>query len=263
MSLKKWRQIAEEKSKLDEQTKEIHQKFKRYNINKEFGQLSGEEFFKPITKRLDEKSTTVEEEEEEEEEEQEVPDYAMDEFDEIYPFGDEFRPDAPTPAPSPPTTPPPSPIEPTLLPPPYQEFDDLPLPPPPLMEETVMPGSSKDETREETSKRLRTVKSILAKHGSEPTYKVKSKGSKYYGYNVEELEAEAFKLETIKAHQEHTEKLLKRKQPLLTQLQQKKAKLKPPKKQEKRETAQTPLEKAVMSRRPAFELSDDEDDSYE
>ena len=71
MSLKKWRQIAEEKSKLDEQTKEIHQNFKRYYINKEFGQLSGEEFFKPITKRLDEKSTTVEEEEEEEEEEQE------------------------------------------------------------------------------------------------------------------------------------------------------------------------------------------------
>ena len=84
-----------------------------------------------------------------------------------------------------------------------------------------MPGSSKDETREETSKRLRNVKSILAKHGSDPTYKVKSKGSKYYGYNVEELEAEAFKLETIKAHQEHAEKLLKRKQPLLTQLQEK------------------------------------------
>ena len=36
--------------------------------------------------------------------------------------------------------------------------------------------------------------------------------------------------------------------------------MKPPKKQEKRETAQTPLEKAVMSRRPAFEPSDDEDD---
>ena len=260
MSMKKWRQLAEEKSKLDEQREEIHQKFKMDKINKEFGQLSGEEFFKPITKRLDEKSTTVEEEEEEEE--QEVPDYTMDEFDEINPFGDEFRPDAPTPAPSPPTTPTTTttPIEPTSLPPPYQEFDDLPLPPPPLMEETVMPGSSKDETREETSKRLRNVKSILAKFGSDPAYKVKSKGSKYYGYNVEELEAEAFKLETIKAHQEHTEKLLKRKQPLLTQLQEKKAKLKPPKKQEKREISKTPLEKAVMSRRPAFELSDDEDD---
>ena len=241
MSVKKWRQRAEEKSAIDQQTEEIHQKFKMDKIYKEFGQLSGEEFFRPVTKRLEKSSATVEEEEEEEEE-QEFPDYTMDEFDEINPFGDEFRPDAPTPAPSPPTTPT-RPIEPTSLPPPYQEFDDLPLPPPPLMEETVMPGSSKDETREETSKRLRTVKSILAKHGSEPTYKVKSKGSKYYGYNVEELEAEAFKLETIKAHQEHAEKLLKRKQPLLTQLQEKKAKLKPPKKQEKRETAQTPLEK--------------------
>ena len=259
--MKKWRQRAEEKSKLDEQTEEIHQKFKMDKIDKEFGQLSGEEFFRPITKRLDDEksSATVEEEEEEE---QEVPDYTMDEFDEINPFGDEFRPDAPTPAPSPPTTPTTTttPIEPTSLPPPYQEFDDLPLPPPPLMGETVMPGSSKDETREETSKRLRNVKSILAKFGSDPTHNVKSKGSKYYGYNVEELEAEAFKLETIKAHQEHAEKLLKRKQPLLTQLQEKKAKLKPPKKQEKKEISKTPLEKALMSRRPAFELSDDEDD---
>ena len=217
--MKKWHQLAEQKSKVDKQTEEIHQKIKMDKINKEFGQFSGEEFFKPITKRLDEKSSdTVEEEEEEAE--PEVPDYTMDEFDEINPFGDEFRPDAPTPAPSPPTTTT-TPIEPTSLPPPYQEFDDLPLPPPPLMEETVTPGSSKDETREETSKRLRNVKSILAKFGSDPTYKVKSKGSKYYGYNVEELEAEAFKLETIKAHQEHAEKLLKRKQPLLTQLQEK------------------------------------------
>ena len=186
----------------------------------------------------------------------------MDEFDEINPFGDEFRPDAPTPAPSPPTTTT-TPIVPTSLPPPYQEFDDLPLLPPPLMEETDMPGTSKGETREETSKRLRNVKSILAKFGSDPTYKVKSKGSKYYGYNVEELEAEAFKLETIKAHQEHAEKLLKRKQPLLIQLQEGKKKLKPPKKTEKREITKTPFEKAVMSRRPVFELSDNEDDFSE
>ena len=263
MSVKKWRQRAEEKSAIDQQTEEIHQTFKMDKINKEFGQLSGEEFFRPVTKRLEKSSATVEEEEEEEE--QEVPDYTMDEFDEINPFGDEFRPDAPTPAPSPPTTPttPTTPIVPTSQPPPYQEFDDFPLPPPPLMEETVMPGTSKDETREETSKRLRNVRSILAKSGSDPTYKVKSKGSKYYGYNVEELEAEEFKLETIKAHQEHAEKFLKRKQPLSTQLQEKKAKLKPPKKQEKREISKTPLEKAVMSRRAAIELSDNEDDSYE
>ena len=106
MSVEKWRRWAEEKSKLDEQTEEIHQKFKMDKIKKEFGQLAGEEFFKPVTKRLeDEKITTVEEEEEE----QEFPDYTMAEFDETYPFGDEFRPDAPTPAPSPTPTPPPSP----------------------------------------------------------------------------------------------------------------------------------------------------------
>ena len=92
-------------------------------INKEFGQLSGEEFFKPITKRLDEKSSNTVEEEEEE---QEFPDYTM----------DEFRPDAPTPAPSP--TPTPSPTPPPSPPPPsYQEVVDeaFPQPPPPLMEE--------------------------------------------------------------------------------------------------------------------------------
>ena len=54
----------------------------------------------------------------------------MDEFDETYPFGDEFRPDAPTPAPSPTPPPPPS----------YQEVvddddDDFPPPPQSLMEE--------------------------------------------------------------------------------------------------------------------------------
>ena len=91
MSMKNWRQKAKEKLNLDEQTEEIHQKFRMDKINKEFGQLSGEEFFRPITKRLDDEksSATVEEEEEEE---QEVPDYTMDEFDEINPFGDEFRP---------------------------------------------------------------------------------------------------------------------------------------------------------------------------
>ena len=177
MSVKKWHQLAKEKSAIDQQTEEIHQKFRMDKINKEFGQLSGEELFKPITKRLDEKSSdNAAAEEEEEEEEQEGPDYTMDEFDRTNPFSDEFRPDAPTPPPSPPTTPtlttpqysstPKSSLSP---PPTYQEFDEYPLPPPPLMEETVLPGTSKDETREETSKRLRNVKSILAKFGSDPT----------------------------------------------------------------------------------------------
>ena len=55
MSMKKWRQLAKEKSAIDQQTEEIHQKFRMNKINKEFGQLSGEELFKPITKRLDTK----------------------------------------------------------------------------------------------------------------------------------------------------------------------------------------------------------------
>ena len=113
-------------------------------INKEFGQLSGEELFKPITKRLDEKSSaTVEEEEEKEEEEQEGPDYTIDEFDEINPFDYEFKPDAPTPPLSPISSPGPSTVpskkqsqlSPELSlepspgpskepPPPYHAFDD-------------------------------------------------------------------------------------------------------------------------------------------
>ena len=68
MSVKKWQQLAEEKTLLDKQTEEIHQKFRMDKINKEFGQLSGEERSKPITKRLDEKSSDNVEEEEEEEE---------------------------------------------------------------------------------------------------------------------------------------------------------------------------------------------------
>jgi len=122
--------MAKEKTAVDQQTQDVHQKFRKNKINKEFGQLSGEELFKPITKRLDEKSSTTTQEVEE------IPDYAMDEFDRTNPFGDEFRPDAPTSAPSPPPSP---------SPPPYDDDDDddddddgddFPLPPPPLMEET-------------------------------------------------------------------------------------------------------------------------------
>ena len=169
MSIKNWHKFAEEKSKLDEQTKKIRQKFKRYNIDKEFGQLSGEEFFKPITKRLDEKSTSVEEEEEEEEE-QEVPDYAMDEFDEIYPFGDEFRPDASIP----PSPPPPSPTPSTTS---YLDVDDdFPQPPPPLMEEKKStrkewrkPEPVKPEYQHE-SILLQTVNQLITKYGNDPNY---------------------------------------------------------------------------------------------
>jgi len=98
MSVQKWNQLAEEKSAIDQQTQDIHQKVRMNKISKEFGQLSGEELFKPITKGLEKSSTTAQEVEG-------SPGYAMDEFDIANPFGDEFRLDAPTPAPSPePTT---------------------------------------------------------------------------------------------------------------------------------------------------------------
>ena len=49
-------------------------------------------------------------------------------------------------------------------------------------------------------------------------------------------------------------------QPLSKRLQEGKQRLKSTPIPKKREPTQTPLEKAVTSRRPAFELSDDEDD---
>ena len=103
-----------------------------------------------------------------------------------------------------------------------------------------MPGTSKDLTREETSKRLRNVKSILAKYGDDPTYKVKSKGSRYYGYDVVKLREEATNLETIKANQEYAEKLLKRTRPFSEQLQEKKMKLKPLEKKNKKKVNPPP-----------------------
>jgi len=56
----------------------------------------GEEFFKPITRTLDQQAaqTTTEAE-------AEVPDYEMDYFDQFNPFDEAFQPDAPTPTPTP------------------------------------------------------------------------------------------------------------------------------------------------------------------
>ena len=244
MSVKKWRQRAEEKSKLDEQTEEIHQKFKMDKINKEFGQLSREEFFKPITKRLDEKSTTVEEEEEEV---QEFPDYTMDEFDETYPFGDEFRPDAPTPSSS---LPPP--------PPPYDDDgDDFPPPPPPLMEETskrkewAKPGPVELEYPNE-SILLQNINRIITIKGHDENYTVGESKLGLKGKTIAELK----KIRDGSYERRET-------QPLSKRLQEGKQRLKSTPIPKKREPTQTPLEKAVTNRRPAFELSDNEDDSYE
>ena len=242
--MKKWRQWAEEKSKLDEQTEEIHQKFKMDKINKEFGQLSGEEFFKPITKRLDEKSSATVEEEEEEEQ---APDYTMDEFDETYPFGDEFRPDAPTPAPSPPTT----------LPYDDDDGDDFPPPPPPLIEETskrkewAKPGPVEPEYQHESTL-LQTANQLITKYGNDPNYKVGKSKLGWKGKTIAELK---------KIRDGIDEKRRVTKESLFSKrLQERKKRLKSTSLQEKRERPLTPLEKTVMTRRPAFELSDNEDD---
>jgi len=133
-------------------------------ISKEFGQLSGEELFKPITKRLDEKSSATAAEEEEEEE-QEVPDTPT---------------PAPSPEPSPPPPPPPPPTPPPTPPPPYHEVVDdynFPQPPPPLMEETStrkewgMPGPVEPEYLNE-SILLQNINRIITMKGNDENYKV-------------------------------------------------------------------------------------------
>ena len=123
----KWKQKAAEKSAVDQQRHDILKKFKMNNIGKEFGQLSGEERLKSISKRL-EKSTPKQEKAEVDE----TPDYGMDEFDRINPFGDDFRPDTPTPAPSPASTSPPPSPSPPLPDVDIDGDDNFPQPPPPL-----------------------------------------------------------------------------------------------------------------------------------
>ena len=239
MSVKKWQQLAEEKTVLDKQTEEIHQKFKMDKINKEFGQLSGEELFKLITKRLDKKSSTTVEEEEEE---QEVPDYTMDEFDETYPFGDEFRADAPTPAPSPPYD---------------DDGDDFPPPPPPLMEETskrkewAKPGPVELEYPNE-SILLQNINRIITIKGHDENYTVGESKLGLKGKTIAELK----KIRDGIYERRGT-------QPLSKQLEEGKRSLKPTPPHKSKEYPPTSLEKKVMSRRPAFELSDNEDDFSE
>ena len=185
---------------------------------------------------------------EEEEEEQEFPDYTMDEFDETYPFGDEFRPDAPTPAPSP---------EPTSSPP-YGDDgdgdDDFPPPPPPLMEETskrkewAKPGPVELEYPNE-SILLQNINRIITIKGHDENYTVGESKLGLKGKTIAELK----KIRDGIYERRGT-------QPLSKQLEEGKRNLKPTPSHKSKEYPPTPLEKAVMSRRPTFELSDNEDD---
>ena len=98
---------------------------------------------------------------------------------------------------------------------------------------------------------MQTVNQLITKYGNDPNYKVKSKRSPSFGYSIEDLKKVR---DGIFAKRGVPKTVFEK------QLQAGKYRLKSTPPQEKRETAQTPLEKAVTSRRPAFELSDDEDD---
>ena len=205
MSMKKWQKLASEKAEVEQQNDKILAVIKNTKINKGFGQLSGEDLFKPITSRLDKlqvgDSNSVAEPKEE------VPDYGMDEFDLNNPFDGDFNPDAETPPPTP--TPPPSPspspsptssppLSPTSTPlPPLAEEEEMELME--LMEEEqpstsgVKPQPSKWGPPQEPgikgseSVDLQTLSSMLTKNKDNPDYVVKSPKSKFRGYTLADI----------------------------------------------------------------------------
>ena len=201
MSMKKWRKLVSEKAEVEKQNDSILAAIKNNKIDKEFGQLSGEDLFKPITSRLDKLQVGTAPKEEKEE----VPDYGMDEFDLNNPFDGDFNPDEETPSPTPSPTPPPSPTpSPTSTPP---SPTSTPLPPlaeeeeTELMEESgdtphpsgIKPKESKWGPPQEPgikgseSVDLQTLSSMLTKNKDNPGYVVKSKKSKFYGYTLADI----------------------------------------------------------------------------
>ena len=198
MSMKKWRKLVSEKAEVEQQNDKILATIKNNKINKEFGQLSGEDLFKPITSRLDKLQVGAAPKEKEEQ----IPDYGMDEFDLNNPFDGDFNPDAetppPTPTPSPTPTPTPSPPpSPTTSPPPSPTSTPLP----PLAEEEEM--ELMEETEEEQPSKwgppqelvikgsesvdLQTLNSLLTKYKNKPNYRVKSKTSKFHDYTLADI----------------------------------------------------------------------------
>ena len=198
MSMKKWQKLVSEKAEVEQQNDKILAVIKNNKINKGFGQLSGEDLFKPITSRLDKLQVGAAPKEEEEQ----IPDYGMDEFDLNNPFDGDFRPDAetplPTPSPSPPPSPPPLPPSP---PPSYYTSSPPPSPLPPLAEEEELEesGASPEEKpskwgapqelviKGSESVDLQTLNSLLTKNKDNPDYVVKSKKSKFHGYSLADI----------------------------------------------------------------------------
>ena len=199
MSMKKWQKLVSEKAEVEQQNDKILTVIKNTKINKGFGQLSGEDLFKPITSRLDKLQVGAAPKEEEEQ----IPDYGMDEFDLNNPFDGDFRPDAETPPPSPLPTPPPSPPPlPPSPPPSYYTSSPPPSPLPPLAEEEELEEESGASPEEKPSKwgspqelvikgsesvDLQTLNRLLTVNKDNPNYVVKSKNSKFQGYTMAKI----------------------------------------------------------------------------
>ena len=190
--MKKWQKLVSEKAEVEQQNDKILEVIKNTKINKGFGQLSGEDLFKPITSRLDKLQIGDSNSKEEEE----IPDYGMDEFDLNNPFDGDFNPDAETPPPSPSPSPTPSPTSsPTSTPlPPLAEEEETEL-----MEEMEESGASSEEKpskwgppqelviKGSESTDLQTLNSMLTKNKNNPDYRVKSKASKFYNYTLADI----------------------------------------------------------------------------
>ena len=198
MSMKKWQKLVSEKAEVEQQNDKILAVIKNNKINKGFGQLSGEDLFKPITSRLEKLQVGDSNSKEEEE----VPDYGMDEFDLNNPFDGDFNPDAETPLPTPSTTPPPSPSPPSPPPSPTSSPPSptsTPLPPLAEEEETELMEEMEEEQpskwgppqelviKGSESVDLQTLNSMLTKNKDNPNYVVKSKKSKFYNYTLADI----------------------------------------------------------------------------
>ena len=199
MSMKKWRELVNEKAEVEQQNESILAAIKNNKINEELGQLSGEKLFKPITSRLD---TRVADSNSVAGPEEQVPDYGMDEFDLNNPFDGDFRPDEETPTPTPtptqhqhPSTPPPSPSS-TPLPPLAEEEETelLETPQPQRGGKSQSKESKWDPPQElvikgSESVDLQTLNSMLSKNKDNPDYVVKSKKSKFHGYTMADIKS--------------------------------------------------------------------------
>ena len=219
MTLTGWRKGLDEKIKVEEETNAVRKK--------------GEELFKPITKRMDKAAAAAAEPVEEEE----VPDFHVKEFDRINPFNvDEFNPLAETLSPTP--TPP---DDDDFPPPPSLLEEELPpLPPPPPRKEWGDPVVTEFARRSNESVSLETLNMLITKNLGNPGYRVKKKGSKFYGLNVKQLVAMS---DEILARQQGA-------RPMSEKLQTTRQRLKPTPKRAPRQRTLAPLEEAVMSRRP-------------